>query len=151
MGTRKLICRESLLHTKIEALRWAMKCMLRHVTSQIFGTDIKNLITMLKKFQAWPNFDTKLDGIMTLQKRFQAFKINYIPRVQNGIFDSFARIARSFHRDFCFVGCFIPVWLFMHFSNRIVFWCQKKIKQKRYKSRHAYGCYDYSLACIWNL
>ena len=42
----------------------------------------KNLISMLKKSQAWPNFDTELDGIMILQKCFQAFKINYIPRAK---------------------------------------------------------------------
>ena len=61
--------------------------------------------------QAWPNFSTELEVIQILQMCFPEFRIIYIPRAQNGIADSLARNARSFHRSLCFIGCSISVWL----------------------------------------
>ncbi|CDY31787.1 BnaC01g27430D [Brassica napus] len=111
MGTRNHIRRESPLHLEVEVLRWAMENMLQHSTCQSFGTDCKELIAMIKEPRAWPSFATELESIETLQICFLDFKITYVPRTQNQISDSLAKIARSFHRDFYFIGCSIPVWL----------------------------------------
>ena len=86
-----------------------MESMVQYSTCQSFGTDCKDLIAMIKEPHAWPKFATELKRIVTLKICFPDFKITHIPRVQNQISDSLARTARSFNREFCFVGCFIPV------------------------------------------
>ncbi|XP_013617182.1 PREDICTED: uncharacterized protein LOC106323639 [Brassica oleracea var. oleracea] len=58
MGTRNYPRRESTLHSKVEALRWAMENMLQHSTCQSFGTDSKDLISMIKESHVWPIFAT---------------------------------------------------------------------------------------------
>ena len=108
MGMRNLRRRETSLHSELEALKWAMESMLQHSTCQRFGTDCKDLIAMVVDPQAWPKFATELEVIQLLKMCYPDFKIEYFPRVQNGIADSLARNARSFHRSLCFVGCSIP-------------------------------------------
>ena len=57
-GFAKLRLCEAVLHTELEALRWAMECMLQHSNCQNFGTECKDMIAMPKEPQAWPNFAT---------------------------------------------------------------------------------------------
>ncbi|CAG7897157.1 unnamed protein product, partial [Brassica rapa] len=97
MGTKNVRRHETSLHSELEASRWAMESMLQHSTCQKFGTDCKDLIAMVNDPQAWPNFSTELEVIQILKMCFPDFKIQYFPRVQNGIADSLARNARSFH------------------------------------------------------
>ncbi|WZZ70250.1 hypothetical protein YC2023_081620 [Brassica napus] len=66
---------------------------------------------MVSDPQVWPNFSTELEIIQLLKMCFPDFKIEYFPRVQNGIADSLVRNARSFHRSLCFIGYSIPVCL----------------------------------------
>ncbi|KAF2582779.1 hypothetical protein F2Q68_00003207 [Brassica cretica] len=77
MGIRNLTRRESTLHLKVEALRWAMENMLQHSTCQSFGTDCKELIAMVKEPHAWPSFATELERIKTLQICFPDFNITH--------------------------------------------------------------------------
>ncbi|KAF3576293.1 hypothetical protein DY000_02030875 [Brassica cretica] len=63
MGRRNYIRRESPLHSKVEALRWAMQSMQQYSTCQSFGMDCKDLIAMIKEPQAWPSFVTELERI----------------------------------------------------------------------------------------
>ena len=67
MGTQNSTRRESALHSEVEALRWAMRSMLQHLTCQSFRTDCKDLIAMIREFNAWPSFATELKRIGTLQ------------------------------------------------------------------------------------
>nr|VDD13768.1 unnamed protein product [Brassica oleracea] len=69
-----------------------MESILQHSSYQLFETDCKDMIAMIKKPQAWSNFE-----------------IFHIPRTHNGISDSLAKIARLFHRELCFIGCSVPV------------------------------------------
>ncbi|XP_048608917.1 uncharacterized protein LOC106394319 [Brassica napus] len=108
MGTKNFPRRESALHSEVEALRWAMESMLQHSTCQSFGTDCKELISMVKDPQAWPSFATELERIETLQICFPDFNITYVPRAQNQTADFLAKTARSFRRELHFVGCSIP-------------------------------------------
>ncbi|KAF3561392.1 hypothetical protein DY000_02017274 [Brassica cretica] len=109
MGTQNLRRRETVLHSELEALRWAMESMLHHSTCQRFETDCTDLIAMIADPQAWPNFTTELEVIQILQMCFPDFKISNFPRAQNKIVDSLVRNSRSFHRPLCFIGCYIPV------------------------------------------
>ena len=111
METRNFPRRESALHSEVEALRWTMENMLQHSNCQSFGTDCKELIAMVREPQAWPSFATELERIETLQICFPDFKIVHVPRARNQSADFLAKTARSFHRELCFIGCSIPVWL----------------------------------------
>lgn len=105
MGTQNVRRREVALHTKLEAMSWAMESMLQHSTCQHFGRDCKDLIAMIKESQAWSNFATELEVIQTLYVYFLDFKISYTLREQNKIVDSLARTTRSFNIDLCFISC----------------------------------------------
>ena len=48
LGARNQRRRISPLHSELEALSWAMECMLVVSTCQSFGTDCKDLISMIK-------------------------------------------------------------------------------------------------------
>ena len=69
-------CRRiSPLHSELEALSWAMECMLEVSTFQFFETDCKDLISMIKDPGAWPNFSTELEEFMKLKNRYTEFSI----------------------------------------------------------------------------
>ncbi|KAF3588184.1 hypothetical protein F2Q69_00027631 [Brassica cretica] len=51
MGSRNLRRRETSLHSELEALKWAMESKLQHSTCQRFGTDCKDMITMIEQPQ----------------------------------------------------------------------------------------------------
>lgn len=110
MGIRNLIRRDIGFNSEVGALRWEMESILQYSSCQSFMTDCKDLV-IVKDPQAWPTFATELKAIKTLQICFPDFKISHIPRVQNGILDSLAKTARSFHRKLCYIGCSIPVLL----------------------------------------
>nr|VDC96488.1 unnamed protein product [Brassica rapa] len=68
-----------------------MENMLQHSPCQSFGTDCKELITMIKEPQEWPSFATELEKIETLQICFPDFKIIHVPRAQNQLQELFVR------------------------------------------------------------
>ncbi|WZZ48823.1 hypothetical protein YC2023_048930 [Brassica napus] len=111
MGTRNFTRCESVLHSEVEALRWAMENMLQHSPCQSFGTDCNELIAMINEPHEWPRFATELEKIETLQICFPDFKITHVPRVRSQLPDFLAKTARSFRRELLFIGCSIPVWL----------------------------------------
>ncbi|XP_048605505.1 uncharacterized protein LOC125583020 [Brassica napus] len=134
MGTKNFPRRESALHSEVEALRWAMESMLQHSTCQSFGTDCKELISMVKDPQAWPSFATELERIETLQICFPDFNITYVPRAQNQTADFLAKTARSFRRELHFVGCSIPApfkKFNLHSSHISPFHCQIQPSSKQ--------------------
>lgn len=55
----------------------------------------------------WLSFATEFEAIKTMKICFTDFKICHIPRAQNGIADSLVKIAKSFHRTLCYIGCCI--------------------------------------------
>ena len=111
MGTQNIRRRTTDLHFEVEALRRAMKRMLQHSSCQSSRTDCKDLITMTKESQAWPSLATELEAIKTSKICFSDFKISHTPRAQNGISDSLGKITILFHRELCYIGCSISIWL----------------------------------------
>ena len=83
MRIRNFTRRESVLHSEVEALCWAMKNMLQHSPCQTFGTDCKELIAMIKKSYVWPSFATEMERIETLQICFPDFNIIHFPRAES--------------------------------------------------------------------
>lgn len=111
MRTRNFTRRESVLHSKVKILRWAMENMLQHSTCQSFETDCKELITMIKEPHAQPSFATELEKIETLQICFSDFNITHVPLARNQISDFLAKTTRIFHRELYFIDCSFLVWL----------------------------------------
>lgn len=48
--------RLSSLHLELDTIIWSMKNMIEHTTFNHFGTDWKELISMIKDPTAWPGF-----------------------------------------------------------------------------------------------
>ena len=63
LGARNQRRRISPLLSELEALSWAMECMLQLSTCQAFGTDCKDLISMIQDPGAWSNFSPELDEL----------------------------------------------------------------------------------------
>ena len=84
--------RISPLHSELEALSWTIECMLQATTCQFFGTDCKDLISMIKDLGTWVNFSTELEEFIKLKIRFTEFSIVFLPRPENVSSDSLAKI-----------------------------------------------------------
>lgn len=110
IGAKNQNRRISPLHAELEALSWAMECMLNLSTCQSFGIDCKDLISMIEDSGTWPNFSTEVKELIKLKNRFLEFSIVFIPRTENVSSDSLAKISRSFHRTLYYVGCSVLVW-----------------------------------------
>ena len=74
------------------------------------------LLSPFKHFEVKEGFDRDAKGASNFAKfcnRMEAiktyicfpdFKISHIPKPHNGILNSLTKIARSFHREFCYIG-----------------------------------------------
>ena len=58
-------------------------CMFQLSTCQAFGTNWKDLVSMIQDPGAWPNFSTELEELQKLKSRFTEFSIVFIPRTEN--------------------------------------------------------------------
>ena len=110
LGAKNQLRRISPLHSELEALIWAMECMLQLSTCQVFGTDCKDLVSMIQDPGTWPNFSTGLSEFSKLKSRLSAFSTVFIPCSENVSSDSLAKISRSFHRNLYYISCYVPVW-----------------------------------------
>lgn len=88
-----------------------MENMSQHTSYQNFGTDYKNIISMIKDPRTWPSISTELSEVAAIQGRFQDFKIIHVPRGINKTADALAKTARVSRRNLIFVGYFISVWI----------------------------------------
>ena len=84
MGARNTRASQSPLHSEIEALIWAMKCMrnLRQF-SVTFAMDCSQLVKMVSEPEKWPAFVNYLEDITILNRSFNNSEIIHIPRTQN--------------------------------------------------------------------
>ncbi|CAA7014793.1 unnamed protein product [Microthlaspi erraticum] len=100
MGSCNLRRGISPLQTELEALLWAMQCMLRHkklVT--VFETDCSDVVKMVSKPEEWPAFAILLDEVDKCKMGFTSFSIVHIPRMNNTKADKLARSARALPTD----------------------------------------------------
>ena len=83
------------LHSELDALIWAMENMSQHTSCQSFGTDYKDVISMVKDPSTWPTFSMELAEFEAIKGRYHNFKIFHIPRAQNKMVDALARTSRA--------------------------------------------------------
>ncbi|CAA7029233.1 unnamed protein product [Microthlaspi erraticum] len=112
MGTCNLRRGISPLQSELEALIWAMQCMIRHnKLVMVFQTDCSDVVKMVSKPEEWPAFSTLLDEVDRCKRRFTSFNIMHIPRTNNTKADKLARSARDLPTDVYYVNSISPVWI----------------------------------------
>ena len=85
--------------------------MSQHTSCQSFGTDCKDVISMIKDPSAWPTFSTELAEFEAMKGRYHDFKFFHVPRAHNKTADALAKTAKTFHRDLLVIDCSVPVWI----------------------------------------
>ncbi|XP_010451887.1 PREDICTED: uncharacterized protein LOC104734079 [Camelina sativa] len=84
------------LHSEMEALLWAMECILsRGIVCQRFETDSAELISMVQDPEEWPAFSALLDEFQVLSASFPHFTLSKIPRTVNVKADCLAHSSRT--------------------------------------------------------
>ncbi|XP_010513530.1 PREDICTED: uncharacterized protein LOC104789549 [Camelina sativa] len=100
------------LHAEVEALIWAMRCMIGHdYRDVVFYTDCSDLVKMVSSPHEWPAFTPYLDDIMIDQVEFSSFSLSLVSRTANVKADSLARQARLSPQHVLFVNSFPLNWL----------------------------------------
>ncbi|XP_024009429.1 uncharacterized protein LOC112084511 [Eutrema salsugineum] len=112
MGTQNVRRSLTPLHAEIEALIWAMHCMLENQKMEVaFATDCSELVKMVSTPEEWPAFDLHLEEIRKMKDKFSFFLISHIPRAKNSKADNLARSARVYPQDVIYVNSVLPVWI----------------------------------------
>ncbi|KAG7536580.1 Ribonuclease H domain [Arabidopsis suecica] len=72
------------LHTEVEALLWAMKCMIGADNQDVaFFTDCSDLVKMVSSPTEWPAFSVYLEDLKSDKEEFSNFSLSLIPRSAN--------------------------------------------------------------------
>ncbi|CAA7036110.1 unnamed protein product [Microthlaspi erraticum] len=112
MGTCNLRRGISPLQAELEALVWAMQCMLRHrKLTIVFETDCSDVVKMVSKPEEWPAFAAILEEFCRCRMEFTSFSIVHIPRIKNTKADKLARSARVLPTDVFYVNSVPPTWI----------------------------------------
>ncbi|CAA7029238.1 unnamed protein product [Microthlaspi erraticum] len=84
LGTSNLRRGLTPLQIEVEALVWAMQCMI-HYNKQVmvFETDCSDVMKMVSNLAEWPAFSILLDVVDRCKRRFTSFSIHHIPRTKN--------------------------------------------------------------------
>ncbi|KAG7552416.1 Longin-like domain superfamily [Arabidopsis thaliana x Arabidopsis arenosa] len=96
MGAANLRRSLSPLHAKVEALLWAMKCMIGADNQEVaFFTDCSDLVKMVSSPTEWPAFSVYLEEFQSDKKEFSSFSLSLISRRANVKADNLARNVHS--------------------------------------------------------
>ncbi|KAG7640750.1 Ribonuclease H domain [Arabidopsis suecica] len=84
------------LHTEVEALLWAMKCMIGADNQEVaFFTDCSDLVKMVSSPTEWPAFTVYLEELQSDKDEFTNFSLSLISRSANVKVDNLARKIRT--------------------------------------------------------
>uniref|UniRef100_A0A1J3E5Y1 Putative mitochondrial protein n=1 Tax=Noccaea caerulescens TaxID=107243 RepID=A0A1J3E5Y1_NOCCA len=112
MGASNLRRGLSPLQAELEALVWAMQCMLRHNKRTIvFETDCSDIVKMVSTPEEWPAFSILLDEIDKCKREFTLCSVMHIPRTRNTRADKLARSARDLPYNVYFINHTPPTWI----------------------------------------
>lgn len=96
MRVRNIRASVSPLHSKMEAVIWAMKCMMNLRQYQVtFATDCFQLVKIVSEPEEWSAFESYLGDIKMLKTCFLSSEIIRVPRTENQKADSLARSAKN--------------------------------------------------------
>lgn len=92
MGAANLRRNLTSLHTEVEVLIWAMKCMIgKHRREVLFFTDCSDFVKMVSSPAQWPTFSIYLEEIEHDKGSFSSFALSLISRRANVQADKLAR------------------------------------------------------------
>ncbi|CAA7051624.1 unnamed protein product [Microthlaspi erraticum] len=112
MGSCNLRKGISPLQTELEALIWAIQCMLRQSKLVMgFETDCSDVVKMVSKPEEWPAFTILLEEVDRCKMGFTSYSIVHIPRMNNTKADKLARSARALPTDVYYVNSVSPAWI----------------------------------------
>ncbi|KAG7539157.1 Ribonuclease H domain [Arabidopsis suecica] len=96
MGAANLRRSLTSLHTEVEALIWAMRCMIGQDKREVvFFTDCSDLVKMVYSPQEWPALATYLEAIQSDKEEFDVFSLSLVSRNANVKADKLARNVRT--------------------------------------------------------
>ncbi|KAG7533010.1 Ribonuclease H domain [Arabidopsis thaliana x Arabidopsis arenosa] len=96
MGAANLRRSQSPLHTEVEALLWAMKCMIGADNPEVaFYTDCSDLVKMVSSPTEWPAFSVYLEKFQSDKEEFSTFSLSLISRSANVKADNLAQKIRT--------------------------------------------------------
>jgi|APAra0007618257_1042622.scaffolds.fasta_scaffold05125_4 DNA-directed RNA polymerase-3 subunit RPC5 len=92
MGAANLRRRLSSLHAEVEALLWAMKCMIGADNQDVvFLTDSSDLVKMVSSPTEWPTFSVYLEELQNNKEEFSSFSLSLISYSANVKADNLPR------------------------------------------------------------
>ncbi|KAG7582071.1 Ribonuclease H-like superfamily [Arabidopsis suecica] len=113
MGAANLRRSLSPLHTEVEALLWAMKCMIGADNQDVaFFTDCSDLVKMVSSPTEWPAFSAYLEELQSDKEEFTNFSLSLISRSANVKADKLARNVRTEPHHITYVNNIPQEWLF---------------------------------------
>ncbi|KAG7533323.1 Ribonuclease H domain [Arabidopsis thaliana x Arabidopsis arenosa] len=113
MGAANLRRSLSPLHTEVEALLWAMKCMIGADNQEVaFFTDCSDLVKMVSSPTEWPAFSVYLEEFQSDKEEFSTFSLSLISRSANVKADNLARKVRTEPLHITYVNNIPQEWLF---------------------------------------
>ncbi|KAG7532416.1 Endonuclease/exonuclease/phosphatase superfamily [Arabidopsis thaliana x Arabidopsis arenosa] len=113
MGAANLRRSLSPLHTEVEALLWAMKCMIGAYNQEVaFFTDCSDLVKMVSSPTEWPAFSVYLEEFQSDKEEFSTFSLSLISRSANVKADNLARKVRTEPLHITYVNNIPQEWLF---------------------------------------
>jgi len=96
LGAANLRRSLSPLHAEVEALLWAMKCMIGADNQDVvFLTDCSDLVEMVSSPTEWPAFSSYLEELQSDKDEFTNFFLSLISRSTNVKADFLARKVRT--------------------------------------------------------
>ncbi|KAG7564814.1 Myc-type basic helix-loop-helix (bHLH) domain [Arabidopsis suecica] len=113
MGAANLRRSLSPLHAEVEALLWAMKCMIGADNQEVaFFTDCSDLVKMVSSPTEWPAFSVYLEEFQSDREEFLSFSLSLISRRANTKADNLARKVRTEPLHITYVNNIPQEWLF---------------------------------------
>ncbi|KAG7563965.1 Ribonuclease H-like superfamily [Arabidopsis suecica] len=113
MGAANLRRSLSPLHAEVEALLWAMKCMIGADNQEVaFFTDCSDLVKMVSSPTEWPAFSVYLEEFQSDREEFSSFSLSLISRRANTKADNLARKVRTEPLHITYVNNIPQEWLF---------------------------------------
>ncbi|KAG7548661.1 Ribonuclease H-like superfamily [Arabidopsis suecica] len=113
MGAANLRRSLSPLHAEVEALLWAMKCMIGADNQEVaFFTDCSDLVKMVSSPTEWPAFSVYLEEFQSDKEEFTSFSLSLISRRANVKADNLARKVRTEPLHITYVNNIPQEWLF---------------------------------------
>ena len=128
MGAANIRRSLSPLHTQVETLLWAMRCMIGADNQDVaFFTDCTDLVKIVSSPTEWSTFSAYMEDFQSDREEFTSFSLFLISRSANVKADNLVRKVRTQPLHITYINNILQNW-FVWVLNKIRW--QKKKKKK---------------------